>query len=74
MTKLDLIKKAIDFAMTDLCGSHLDMPCGCDGCPYGNVRRDDDGNPDCRAFVFDEFVSKYQDEFKMRGGLEGADK
>ena len=47
MTKLDLIKKAIDFAMTDLCGSHLDMPCGCDGCPYGNVRRDDDGNPDC---------------------------
>lgn len=37
MTKLDLVKKAIDFAMTDLCGSHLDMPCGCDGCPYGNV-------------------------------------
>lgn len=41
---------------------------------YVIVRRDDDGNPDCRAFVFDEFVNKYQDEFKMNGGLEGANK
>ena len=66
MTKLDLVEKAINFAMNDLCGSHLDMPCGCDGCPYGNVRRDDDGNPDCRGFVLDEFINKYHDEFKEK--------
>lgn len=66
MTKLDLVEKAINFAMNDLCGSHLDMPCGCDGCPYGNVRRYDDGNPDCRGFVLDEFINKYHDEFKEK--------
>lgn len=64
MTKLDLVEKAINFAMNDLCGSHLDMPCGCDGCPYGNVRRDDDGNPDCRGFVLDQFIEKYADDLE----------
>ena len=55
MSTLDLIKKAIDFAMTDLCESHLDMPCGCDGCPYGNVRRDDDGNLHDDDYLFNPY-------------------
>lgn len=33
MTKLELVEKAINFAMSELCDGYLDMPSGCEGCP-----------------------------------------
>lgn len=48
MADLELIRKAINFAMKELCDGYLDMPSGCDGCPlcdFDNL--DDDGNVDC---------------------------
>ena len=56
---LDLIRKAINFAMSELCDGYLDMPSGCGGCPlcdYDNL--DEDGNTDCRGDMFRRFIKK----------------
>lgn len=64
MRRLELVEKAIDFAMETLCGGFLDMPSGCDGCPlYNPDDLDDDGNANCRESMLKEFVDKYESEF-----------
>lgn len=69
MTKLELVEKAIDFAMDDLCGGYLDMPCGCDGCPLWNEDdMDDDGNVDCRGKMLREFIEQHKEEFEDGDG------
>ena len=69
MTKLELVEKAIDFAMDDLCSGYLDMPCGCDGCPLWNEDdMDDDGNVDCRGKMLREFIEQHKEEFEDGDG------
>ena len=64
MTKHELVREAINFAMSALCDGYLDMPCGCDGCTLCDIDTiDDDGNPDCRKRVFEEFVANHKSEF-----------
>ena len=64
MTKHELVREAINFAMSALCDGYLDMPCGCDGCPLCDIDTiDDDGNRDCRKRVFEEFVANHKSEF-----------
>lgn len=64
MTKLELVKKAINFAMYDLCDGYLDMPCGCEDCPLWNESNmDDDGNVDCRGKMLRDFIEQYEEEF-----------
>lgn len=65
MTKLELVEKAIRFAMENLCGGYLDMPCGCEGCPFWNEdEMDDDGNIDCRGKMLRAFVTQHKEEFE----------
>lgn len=63
ITKLELVKKAINFAMSDLCDGYLDMPCGCEGCSLWNEDdMDDEGNVDCRGKMLREFIEQYEEE------------
>lgn len=60
MADLELVRKAINFAMEALCDGYLDMPSGCDGCPlcdWDNL--DEDGNIDCRGEMFRQFVERH---------------
>ena len=69
MTKLELVEKAIDFAMDDLCDGYLDMPCGCYGCPlWDEDDMDDDGNVDCRGKMLRKFVEQHREEFEGGDG------
>ena len=69
MTKLELVKKAINFAMDDLCGGYLDMPCGCEGCPLWDKNdMDDDGNVDCRGIMLRAFIVQHKEEFEDGDG------
>ena len=64
MTKLELVEKAIDFAMNDLCDGYLDMPFGCEGCPlWDEDNMDDDGNADCKGKMLREFIEQHKEEF-----------
>ena len=61
MTDLELIRKAINFAMYELCDGYLDMPSGCDGCPLNGIGNiDENGDVDCRGEMFRQFVKKYE--------------
>lgn len=63
MTKMELVEKAIDFAMSDLCDGYLDMPCSCEGCPlWSEDNMDDDGNVDCRGGILKEFIKQHKEE------------
>ena len=60
MADLELIEKAISFAMQELCEGYLDMPSGCDGCPLCDFENfDDDGNGDCRGKMFRDFLKQH---------------
>lgn len=65
METVELIKRAIEFAMGDLCNGFLDMPCGCEGCPLWNVNdADKNGSVDCRGNVLKAFLEEYPEELK----------
>lgn len=54
MTKLELVEKAINFAMGDLC----------DGCPLcGEDNMDADDNADCRGKMLRDFIEQHKSEF-----------
>lgn len=62
MTKLELVKQAIDFAMFDLCDGYLDMPNGCEGCPLWNEdAMDEHGNVNCRETMLKKFIGEHKD-------------
>ena len=61
---LELVKKAIEFAMSPLCDGYLDMPSGCEGCPqWDEDYMDEDGNIDCRGAILKDFIEKHKDMF-----------
>lgn len=63
MEKIELVKEAINFAMSALCDGYLDMPSGCEGCPMWDKNNlDDDGNVNCRGAIFMEFAKKHPDD------------
>lgn len=63
MEKIELVKEAINFAMSALCDGYLDMPSGCEGCPmWDKDNLDDDGNVNCRSVIFMEFAKKHPDD------------
>ena len=63
MEKIELVKEAINFAMSALCDGYLDMPSGCEGCPMWDENNlDDDGNVNCRDVIFMEFAKKHPDD------------
>ena len=69
MTKLELVEKAINFAMKDLCDGYLDRPCGCDGCPLCDEdNMDADGNVDCRGKMLREFIKQHKSGFEDGDG------
>lgn len=52
MEKIELVKEAINFAMSALCDGYLDMPSSCEGCPmWDKDNLDDDGNVNCRGVI-----------------------
>ena len=68
MTNEEIIKKAINYAISDLCEGYLDMPIGCEGCPLWDPDHlDEDGNARCREDVFERFMGKYNEE--VRGNV-----
>lgn len=70
MTKLELVKEAINFAMSDLCDGFLAMPCGCECCPLwyedsvDEDSVDEDGNVDCRGNMLRAFIKQNKEEFE----------
>ena len=63
MEKIELVKEAINFAMSALCDGYLDMPSGCEGCPlWDEDNLDDYGNVNCRGAIFMEFAKKHPDD------------
>lgn len=71
MENIELIKEAINFAMSALCDGYLDMPSSCEGCPMWDENNlDEYGNVKCRDAIFKEFAAKHPDDlmpYKMRG-------
>lgn len=69
MTKLELVKEAINFAMSDLCDGFLATPCGCGSCPlWYEDSVDEDGNVDCRGNMLRAFIKQNKEEFEEDGG------
>lgn len=69
MTKLELVKEAINFAMSDLCDGYIAMPCGCEGCPlWDEDSVDEDGNVACRENMLRAFIKQNKEEFVEDGG------
>ena len=65
MTKPELAKAAINFAMQSLCEGYLDMSSGCEGCPlWSEDDMDDDGNVNCRGNMFRNFIQTCPEEFE----------
>lgn len=69
MTKLELVKEAINVAMSDLCDGYIAMPCGCECCPlWGEDSVDEDGNVACRENMLRAFIKQNKEEFVEDGG------
>lgn len=64
--KLELVKQAINFAMSDLCDGYRNMPSGCEGCPlWDEDAMDEKGNVDCLGTMLKDFIKKHKDVFDL---------
>lgn len=65
---MDLLKSAVYFGMSELCGGFLDMPSGCDGCPlYDEENVDGDGDNRCYEVHFQRFLDKNREAIQSLG-------
>ena len=64
MTKKELVKLAINFAMSPLCDSLLDGPCGCDCCSLIDNPLSLGDDPHCREYILQDFIDCHPDLFE----------